>query len=72
MCEHDIEHLLHIFFDCEFAKLCWRVMNLEFNMSTVEYASEWLLQKLAGESQDIRVKIATILWCIWSARNMKV
>lgn len=25
MCEHDIEHVLHLFFDCEFARSCWQV-----------------------------------------------
>lgn len=42
MCERDIEHLLHIFFDCKFAKDCWQVMNLEFNMANVENAAETL------------------------------
>lgn len=72
MCEHNVEHLAQVFLDCDFAKQCWRVLGLEFDFSNVEYASEWLLQSLADESQAIRVKIATILWGIWSARNLKV
>lgn len=72
MCERDIEHLLHIFFDCKFAKDCWQVMNLEFNMANVENASDWLLQKLSGEPKDVNVQIATVLWGIWYARNLKV
>lgn len=46
MCEKDVEHLLHLFFDCDFAKQCWSVVNLNFDMRNVENALDWLLQKL--------------------------
>lgn len=72
MCESDIEHLLHVFFDCDFAKQCWNVVGLQYDMSCVENASDWLLQKLGCESQEINGKIAKVLWGIWSARNLKV
>lgn len=72
MCINDIEHVVHILLDCSFAKECWRVLGLEFDTSTVEYGSEWLLQRMVEEGRETLVRIATGLWAIWSARNLKV
>lgn len=72
MCASYVEHLFHIFLDCNFAKACWRGPGLEFDTSTVESCSEWLLQILAAEALDKLVQVATILWGIWTARKMKV
>lgn len=49
MCGNDVEHLLHIFLDCPFAKGYWTIMNLEFNVAAVESCPEWVLQLLATE-----------------------
>lgn len=56
MCENDVEHLLHIFFDCDSVKQYRRVMNLKFNMSSVENASEWLLQRSSRSSMKLNCK----------------
>lgn len=49
----DVEHLLHLFFDCRFAKQCWQQhMGFSYNMSTVESASCWLLERLSSESYE--------------------
>lgn len=72
MCGSDVEHLLHIFIDCNFEKECWKILGIEFNTSVVESCSKWLLQSLAIETQDKLVQVATVLWGIWTTRNMKV
>lgn len=72
MCINDVEHVVHLFLECRFAKECWKVLGLEFDTSTVEYCSDWLLQKLKEEDKDMLVSIATGLWGIWAARNLKV
>lgn len=72
MCVGDIEHLLHLFLDCEFAKECWHRMNLDFDNWAVENASEWLLHRLSRDTTDNLVKIAIVLWGIWFARNQKL
>lgn len=38
MCGVDIEHLLHLFLDCNFAKDCWSVMGVQFDVLQVEEA----------------------------------
>ncbi|XP_074347003.1 uncharacterized protein LOC141685822 [Apium graveolens] len=43
-----------------------------FDMSTVEYAHEWLLQMLNTSCQDELIQIARVLWGIWFFRNKKV
>lgn len=72
MCSVDIEHLLHIFFDCQFARCCSQQVDLDFDMSDVFAAPEWLLHKLSGSSQEELVKICTVLYGIWVWRNKKV
>lgn len=72
MCERDVEYLLHVFFDCEYATHCWRTLELDLDMSLVDYAPSWLLQRLASDSTEVKEKIAMVLWGVWTARNFKV
>lgn len=72
MCGVDVEHLMHIFFDCPFAMNCWKASGIQFDVSRVEFAVDWLIDKLAKESQEVNVLIATTMWGIWYARNQKV
>lgn len=72
MCERDIEHLLHIFFDCGFAAECSQRMGLVYNMESVEFAPSWLLDRINNENPEIVERIVTVLWGIWFARNQKV
>lgn len=72
MCIGDIEHLLHLFFDCKFAKDCWRCVGLEYEMQIVENAPSWFLEKLASETHDNLVKIETVVWGVWFTRNKKI
>ena len=39
MCTRDVEHVLHIFFDCEYAQRCWELAGLIFDMQKVESAA---------------------------------
>lgn len=68
----DVEHLLHMFFDCDFARSCWQAVGLSYDMSEVVSAPEWLLYKLESSSQVEAVKISTVLWGIWFWRNKRV
>lgn len=72
MCNSDIEHLLHLFFDCRFAQECWQSVGLLFDTMAIESAPEWLLQKLSDDTEDSLIKISAVLWGIWFARNNKI
>lgn len=72
LCIVDVEHLLHVFFDCTFAKNCWRAARFSLNMSQVFSPPDWLLNKLQTLNHDESIKLAIILWRIWSGRNKKV
>lgn len=72
MCGIDVEHMAHIFFDCEFSKHCWSSVGIEVDIEGLEFASDWLLEKLSTEPQDRLILIVTVLWSIWFARNKKV
>lgn len=72
MCINDVEHLLHIFLDCNFVKACWQYLGLEFNTTSIELCSEWLLQHLVEDNEEKLILLGTGLWGIWSAHNLKV
>ena len=72
MCNGDVEHLLHLFFDCNFAKECWQFMGLPLDMWETENACDWLLEKLSNESEERLIKIAVVLYGVWFARNKKI
>lgn len=72
MCDKDIEHLAHVFFDCDFAKQCWGKLGLNYDMSEVEFIPEWVLKKLTDAPVDEVVKVCVVLWGIWYWRNKKV
>lgn len=68
MCSTDIEHLLHLFFDFNFANY-WRYMGLQYDTGAIGSSPEWFLNKQHMETSDNLIKIATIVWGIWWARN---
>lgn len=60
----DVEHLLHVFFDCAFASQIWQLMGVNLSMREVEDATLWLLEQPKYESYDKLVKVAMTLWGI--------
>ncbi|XP_074336401.1 uncharacterized protein LOC141673555 [Apium graveolens] len=46
ICSTDIEHMAHLFFDCEFATGCWSHVNFYYDWMTVESAADLLLEQL--------------------------
>lgn len=61
MCNVDVEHLAHVFFDCNFAKNCGQVVGFSFDMSQVPSTPEWLFNKLGLLNQAQSIELATVL-----------
>lgn len=61
MCESDVEHLLHLFFDCPYAKECWVKANTIYNMQEVESAPNWLLERLSTGNRVEKEKIIGVM-----------
>lgn len=72
MCVGDIEHMNHLFIDCNYAKECWHEVGLDFDTREEEYAHVWLINVLASASNDVLIKISTVIWGIWFARNKRI
>ena len=64
--------MCHLFFDCDFAKTCWQLTGMSNDMSEVEYVSDWLLSKLSTKSGENLIKISTVLYAVWFARNQEI
>lgn len=71
-CDRDVEHMLHVFFDCDFATRCWQLAALQFDMLEIYSASDWLLSKLETENHENLIKVASVLWGIWFVWNNKI
>lgn len=66
LCNRDVEHKLHVFFDCLFATQCWQLAGLGFDMADVKNALGWLLNRLETDNNDTLIKVAIVLWGIGS------
>ncbi|XP_074356116.1 uncharacterized protein LOC141695803 [Apium graveolens] len=72
MCDSCDENVLHLFFDCYFARQCWLHVGGNYYTQEVEHAPDWILNKICEGSRDEVVRIARVLWGIWFVRNKKV
>lgn len=72
VCHMDVEHLLHLFFDCPFANNCWSTVNMNYDMKEVESAPQWVLNKLETAKHEDVINICVVLWGIWFWRNKRV
>ena len=72
MCNSGDEDLIHIFFTCQFAMLCWQYSGMVFDLSLVEFAPSWLLARFESGPDHETFNIARVLWGIWFFRNKKV
>ncbi|XP_074378321.1 uncharacterized protein LOC141719854 [Apium graveolens] len=72
MCMADIEHLGHVFFDCLFASSCWHYAGLTYDMQTVDFVPDWLIQKISSASREEIEVVAKVLWGMWFFRNRRV
>lgn len=72
MCHTNIGHLLHVFFDCQFATQCCAYAGISYDMQQVTSAPDWLMDKLSTETNTELIKIVEVLWGIWSWRNKRV
>ncbi|XP_074322978.1 uncharacterized protein LOC141659936 [Apium graveolens] len=69
MCLSDIEHMAHLFFDCDFAVDCWRHVGLWYDWSEVENAHDWLLGKISSAPGEEVSKIYVVLWGVAARRT---
>ena len=67
----DIEELIqHLFFECPFAKLVWRMVHVAHNITPPKNISRnWLHGIEKKELKLIRVGVCAVLWAMWNVRN---
>lgn len=72
MCNSDVEHVRHIFVECQHASNYWDCLGRDFDTIEIETVSSWILEKLGTELEGKLIKLVKIFWGIWWARNKKV
>jgi hypothetical protein len=71
VCRRMDEDCGHLFFKCKFAKLCWRLMNMEFIRIELMKCRSGVdtIGKIWELEETIQLKVIIFLWRWWSARN---
>ena len=73
-CFCDQEEIIqHLFFDCPFAKVLWRIVHLPFSLTPPINTTNLFGNRLNGvnqkDKQHIRVGVCATLWALWHVRN---
>ncbi|CAN1779651.1 Putative ribonuclease H protein At1g65750 [Linum perenne] len=76
VCASGLEDYNHLFFDCQFAEDCWLAADLvnkinDFRLAGASF-DDRLQSFLRYPVEEIRTKVATVLWGLWKERNRRV
>jgi hypothetical protein len=71
-CDHK-ESIQHLFFECPFAKIIWRIIHMTFGLAPPKNVDNlfgnWLKGIPKNDLIQIRVVVCTVIWAIWNTRN---
>jgi mannosylglycoprotein endo-beta-mannosidase len=71
-CDQD-ETIQHLFFQCPFAKVIWRIVHMAFGVSAPKNITNifgnWLQGVDKRVKSQLRVGISALLWAMWHVRN---
>jgi hypothetical protein len=70
---HKDETIQHLFFECPFAKVIWRIIHMTFNLAPPKNVTNlfgnWLKDIPKKEFLQIRVGVCAIVWAMWNVRK---
>ncbi|XP_074378226.1 uncharacterized protein LOC141719750 [Apium graveolens] len=46
MCDSDVENVIHLFFECPFARQCWSYVGVSYDTQLVDTEPNWILNKI--------------------------
>lgn len=61
MCNIDVKHVRHVFFECQFASNCWDCAECAFDTTELKVVSTWVLQMLGSESEERLEKLVKFM-----------
>ena len=71
-CNFD-ETIQHLFFDCQLARIIWRIVHVSFNitppMNILHMFNGWLIGLNKKLMYKILVGASAVCWAIWLSRN---
>jgi hypothetical protein len=69
----DKESIQHLFFECPFAKIIWRLIHMTFGLTPPKNITNlfgnWLKGIPKNDLVQIRVGVCAVIWTIWNTRN---
>jgi hypothetical protein len=68
------ESIQHLFFDCPFAKLVWRIIHMTFGLAPPKNITNLFGNWLRGIPKKdlilVRVGVCAVIWTMWNTRNV--
>jgi hypothetical protein len=70
---NESEIVQHLFIDCPFVKIIWRMIYLTYNLpplaNVTNMFGNWLNGVNKQDKARIRIGISAVCWSIWTTRN---
>jgi hypothetical protein len=67
------ECIQHLFFDCPFAKIIWRIIYMTFGLTPPKNITNlfgnWLKRIPKRDLVQIKVEVRAVIWTMWNTRN---
>jgi hypothetical protein len=67
------EFIQHLFFDCPFAKVVWRIIYMTFGLAPPKNITNlfgnWLKGIPTKELIQFRAEVCMVIWTMWNTRN---
>lgn len=69
VCSQDNETITHALIQCQFARQCWGILNINIPTGDNIDFSSWLFKVLSIKDGRQRSEMVTLCWAVWRARN---
>ncbi|KAL6180620.1 hypothetical protein ACLB2K_047281 [Fragaria x ananassa] len=72
MCQHHIENVMHMFFQCQYAQETWNVAAITIDVSNHDFFKDCLMHMASTMTKHTFARALVILWSIWKNQNSQL
>ncbi|KAL6202056.1 hypothetical protein ACLB2K_025767 [Fragaria x ananassa] len=72
MCQHHIENVMHMFFQCQYAQETWNAAAITIDVSNHDSFKDCLMHMASTMIKHTSARALVILWSIWKNRNSQL
>ncbi|XP_031127513.1 uncharacterized protein LOC116029604 [Ipomoea triloba] len=72
LCGLENETAVHVFANCAFAHLCWRILEPAWVLTEMDSIGQWVQEMFLSLSRQMVEKVIVVCWALWENRNNSV